>query len=292
MPHHGGAIPGGRVTEDASPSGRLAPDDWLRRVPEQLVLPPNVTQALLAEPTDCYRDYLAMTVASDDMLGAILRRLQRDDLVDDTIVVFGSDHGSPMGAHGLQPWQKRTPWEESASVPLVVRLPHGRRGGSVCDALVAPVDLFPTLCGLCGIDPPRTVSGRNQADLWLGRGVEAERQALFTYCIDDALLTGTTGSEWKGARTGRWSYWRCLDGRTALYDIRADPLQLRDLVASEDHRPVVARLEATLGRFMSEWNDAMKPATEYLNWFGGRRIVRNTFGPLADPLAGPDWPLL
>ena len=183
-----------------------------------------------------------MTVAVDDMLRAVLQRLQRDDLLDDTIVVFGSDHGSLMGAHGLQPWQKRTPWEESVSVPLVVRLPQGRRGGSTCDALVAPVDLFPTLCGLCRIDPPRTVSGRNQADIWLGRAAEGERQALFTYCIDDALLTETTGSEWKGVRTRRWNYWRCLDGSTALYDIRADPLQLRNLSASEDHRPVVARM--------------------------------------------------
>ena len=292
MPHHGGAIPGDRVTQDASPSGRLAPDDCLRRVPEQPVLPPNVPPDLLAEATDCYRDYLAMTVAVDDMLGAVLGRLRRDGLLDDTIVVFGSDHGSLMGAHGLQPWQKRTAWEESVSVPLAVRLPGDRRAGSVCEALVAPVDLFPTLCGLCGIDVPRTVSGRNQADVWLGRGGEAERQALFTYCIDDALLTGTSGSEWKGVRTGRWSYWRCLDGSTALYDIRADPLQLRDLVVSEDHRAVVARMEATLERFMSEWNDAMKPATEYLNWFEGRRIVRNTFGPLGDPLAEPDWSLL
>ena len=81
MPHHGGAIPGGRVTQDASPSGRLAPDDCLRRVPEQPVLPPNVPPELLAEATDCYRDYLAMTVAVDDMLGAVLQRLRRDALL-------------------------------------------------------------------------------------------------------------------------------------------------------------------------------------------------------------------
>ena len=77
-----------------------------------------------------------------------------------------------------------------------------------------------------------------------------------------------------------------------LYDIGADPLQLRNLVDSEEHRPVVARLAATLERFMHEWNDTMQPATEYLNWFEGRRIVRNSFGPLDDPLAEPDWSLL
>ena len=289
MPHHGGPIPGAKWTQDASPNGRLAPDDCLWRVPAQPSLPANVPRELRAEAADCYRDYLAMTVAVDDMLGAILQRLQRDDLVDDTIVIFGSDHGSLMGAHGLQPWQKRTPWEESVSVPLLVRLPQARRAGSICDALVAPVDLFPTLCGLCHIDPPRTVSGRNQAAAWLGRGEGVELQVLFTYCIDDALLTATTGSEWKGVRTKRWNYSRCLDGSTALYDIRADPLQLSNLIDSEDHRPVVVRMAATLERFMREWNDDMKPATEYLNWFEGRRVVRNTFGPLGDPLKEPDW---
>jgi len=87
-------------SQDASPNGRLAPDEFLRRVPERPKLPPNVPRELLAEATDCYRDYLAMTMTMtvDDMLGAILRRLQRDDLVDDTIVVFGSDHGFLMGA--------------------------------------------------------------------------------------------------------------------------------------------------------------------------------------------------
>lgn len=43
---------------------------------------------------------------------------------------------------------------------------------------------------------------------------------------------------------------------------------------------------------MREWNDTMQPATEYLNWFDGRRIVHKTFGPLGDPLSEPDWSLL
>ncbi|MDE0025964.1 MAG: hypothetical protein OXP69_16245 [Spirochaetaceae bacterium] len=114
--------------------------------------------------------------------------------------------------------------------------------------MVAPKDLFPTLCGLCGIDVPRSGSGRNQAEVWHGHAGAAERQALFTYCIDDALLTGTTRTEWKGVHTRRWSYWRCLDGCTELYDIGADPLQLRNLVDSKEHGPVVARLAATLER--------------------------------------------
>ena len=221
MPHHGGAIPGqgkgkgedlAPVTQDASANGRLAPDHCLSRVPEEPVLPANVPADMLPEAVDCYRDYLAMTVAVDDMVGAILQRLAQGELLDDTIVVFGSDHGSLMGAHGLNPWQKRTPWEESISVPLFCRLPGGHRGGTVCDALVSPVDLFPTLCGLCDVDVPKSVSGRDQASVWLGSETDAERDALFTYCIDDALLTETTGPEWKGVRTKQWNYFRFLGG--------------------------------------------------------------------------------
>ena len=59
---------------------------------------------------------------------------------------------------------------------------------------------------------------------------------------------------------------------------------------SDEHRPV-ARLAATLERFMREWNDTMQPAPGYLNWFQGRHMG-NTFGALGDPLAEPDWSLL
>ena len=68
-------------------------------------------------------------------------------------------------------------------------------------------------------------------------------------------------------RTKRWNYFRYLDGHEAFYNIRADAMQLDNLIDSDDHQAIVASMTATLDRYMAEWNDEMKPATEYLKWF-------------------------
>ena len=302
MPHHGGGIPSDKITQDDSPIGRLAPNRFFDKVPESPDLPVNVPGRMMGYAIDCYRDYLAMTLAVDDMIEKIIQRLEDTGLLDRTVVIFGSDHGSLMGSHGLEhvpdttdkglisdPWEKRTPWEESMSVPLVVRFPDGLGAGTVSDVLVSPVDIFPTLCGLCGVDVPKTVSGRNLNDVWMGRSGVAEEDALFCYFVDDAYLS--PGGEWRGVRTKRWSYFRFLNGVTGLYDIAEDPLQVHNLV--DTHSAVREEMESTLLSFMDRWNDQLKPAPEYQQWFDkDRQIVRNVFGALGDPLKPPDFSML
>jgi arylsulfatase A-like enzyme len=328
MPHHGGPIPGGRSTQDASPIGRLAPGRFLDEVPERPSLPPNVPEALTEHASDCYRDYLAMTLAVDEMVGRILQILEGTELLENTVVVFGSDHGSLMGSHGpcagevsgdyaeavfWQPWQKRTPWEESLSVPLLIRYPDMRHAGIRSDMLVSPTDIFPTLCGLCGIEPPKTVTGKDLAGSWIGRvdggdggagsggkdsGREvaaerdrtAERDALFCYYVNDAFFS--PGGEWRGVRTKRWNYFRYLNGESGLYDIRVDPFQMCNLVDDNAYGPVKSELEARMADFVAQWNDEFMPAPDYRRWFENRHVLRNCFGELGDPLKDPDWSLL
>ena len=308
-PHHGGGIPGGKSTKDASPIGRLAPERFFDLVPERPLLPANVPEPLLDYASDCYRDYLAMTLAVDDMIGRILDRLETAGLLENTIVIFGSDHGSLMGSHGpsadevagnyddavyWQPWEKRTPWEESISIPLLIRFPDLHRAGTISDELISPTDIFPTLCGLCGVVPPKTVSGSNLADSWLelnvGRGNTDQQDMLFCYYVNDAFLS--PGSEWRGVRTKRWNYFRFLNGKKGLYDIQTDPLQMNNLIEDRRHESVRDELEAKLTAFMDQWNDDFKSAPEYHPWFEKRQVLRNVFGELGDPLKEPDWSLM
>jgi len=100
-----------------------------------------------------------MVLTVDDMLGEILEYLDRTGKAANTLLIFTSDHGTEMGAHGMPPWRKTMPHVESMRVPFVARLPGVLPAGGTRDTLVAPVDLFPTLCGLCGIPVPRTVEG-------------------------------------------------------------------------------------------------------------------------------------
>jgi len=224
--------------------------------------------------------------------------------------VFTSDHGSQMGSHAgeswfslLPPnernpvgaaWEKQLPWEESIHVPLIARLPGVLAAGEVCDALTAPVDFFPTLCGLCGVPVPRTVEGRDLSGAWRGRDDATDADALLTM----NFIAGwpgylNDGNDWRGVRTRRHSYSRWLDGRVVLYDLQSDLLQMTNLADDPAAGDLLDEMEQTLQRLLADRGDDFRASRDYAEWFDTRRrIIANTSGPLGDPDAEPDWSLL
>ncbi len=272
---------------------KSAPDEVYKRLPERLELPANVPDDARAQALKAYRDYLAMVLTVDDMLGEILDRLERTGKADNTLVIFTSDHGTEMGAHGVPPWNKMTPHMESMHVPFVARLPGVLPAGGTRDTLVAPVDLFPTICGLCDVPVPRTVEGYDLSRAFVGAAGAFEQQALFTMNFTAAYNHLETGREWRGVVTKDGCYTRWLDGQVELYDLEKDRLQTRNLAADPAYGRQVRELEQQLKRFMLARGDRLSPCTDLAGWFDAqRRIVRNGYGPLRDPEAAPDWSLL
>ena len=279
-----------------STGGEFAPQHCYDRLPERLELPANVPDPDKGRhwaPREMYRHYLAMTLAVDDMVGQVLDGLDERGLADDTLVVFTSDHGTQAGAHGIEPWAKKRPYEESLHVPFVMRLPGVLDGGVRRDALTSPIDIFPSLCNLCDVQIPQTVSGLDLADAWAGRAGAIQRDAAL--CMNFGLDYDyfVDGTEWRAVRTPDHIFTRWLDGREELFDLRADPLQMNDLAGDEAHRPLRDRLAARLAKLMAEIDDQLLPCTAYRDWFDAqRRVIRNASGPLGDPEAPPDWSLL
>lgn len=119
--------------------------------------------------------YLASVSFLDAQVGRLLRSLEEHGLMEKTIIVFFSDHGFHLGEHGQ--WHKFTLFEESARVPLIIRVPGVTTPGSISDHAVELVDLFPTLHKLCGLpNPNQKLSGRslvpllqNPTGLWEAR---------------------------------------------------------------------------------------------------------------------------
>jgi uncharacterized sulfatase len=187
--------------------------------------------------------YRASVSFVDAQLGIVLAALERLGLADDTVVVFTSDHGYHLGEHGL--WQKRSLFEESARVPLVIAAPGGRAG--VADAhTVELVDLAPTLCDLCGVPAPPGYEGRSLAPLVTGDAADAEAfpdRPAFTEVAD---LPG--GGRGASVRSGRWRYtlWNGGAAGRQLYDHDADPHELVNLAERPEHADTVRRLEAVL----------------------------------------------
>ena len=94
--------------------------------------------------------------------------LNRLGLENDTIVVFSSDHGDMLWAHGRR--NKQQPYEESIHIPLIVRWPGHLPAGKVEDVLIGVSDHTPTLLGLAGVAVPAEMNGRDLSGRLLGRG--------------------------------------------------------------------------------------------------------------------------
>lgn len=188
--------------------------------------------------------YYASISFMDAQLGRVLDALDRTGLADSTIIVFTSDHGYHMGEHGL--YQKRSLFEESARVPLLVVAPGRCRPGSVASAPVSQVDIFPTLAELCGVQPPRNLqgqslvpiladpqaAGRGWAVTQVARGAGKAQPRFFGYSL----------------RTPRWRYTEWDEGRRGreLYDHDRDPRELTNLAEVPEHAATVADLSTRL----------------------------------------------
>ncbi len=275
-------------------SATFAPDAYYDRLPVELTLPANVPDSQREASLAAYRHYLAMTLALDDMVGDLVDYLERTGLAENTIVVFTSDHGSQMGSHGLDPWEKTAPYESTVRVPGIVRWPAKMVAGQRCDALTAPVDLMPTLAGLCGIQAPDTVEGHDLSDAWLGKPGAFEQNAVLTMNFT-AGWPGrlTNGNEWRGLRTKRHTYARWLDGRELLFDLAEDPLELNNIMSASSSPAACGlrdSLDGTMRSLMAALNDHLMAATDYKSWFDAkRRIIANARGPLPHPESTPDF---
>jgi arylsulfatase A-like enzyme len=273
--------------------GAFAPDKYYERLPEVLALPENVSEELRDTSLEAYRDYLAMTLTLDDMVGELLDYLDEKGLRENTLVVFTSDHGTQMGAQGWWPWNKKLPYEESLLVPMFVRLPGVFKAGTTCDALTAPVDFFPTLCGLCGVPAPRSIEGHDLSDAWQGKPGAFEQDAVFTMNFTKDYNHLQEGEEWRGVRTKTAAYAEWLSGLTELYDLVNDPLEQTNLAGRDDAASLQAEMAARLAALMAKRGDRLEPCTTCADWYDDqRRVVRNAHGPLPDPEAEPDWSLL
>jgi len=287
-----------------STGGKPAPDRFYEGLPDNPWLPPCVPDTV-PDPEGLrrnHRHYLAMTLAVDEMIGNVRRMLEERGLLENTIFIFTSDHGSGIGSHPDSPdgeggviWNKRRPYRESVEVPLFIRFPDAHGAGERRDALFSPVDFFPTLCRLCDLPTPRTVEGRDLSATVRGEPEVNPHDALFTMNLINYEYSPDwikhDGNEWRGVRTQRWSYARWRDGRTELYDLQADPWELTNLADSNPEQRDA--MEARLQAFLKHHHDEFLPSSEYRAWIDGeRRIVHNAHGPLSFPESEPDWSLL
>lgn len=248
---------------ETAPAGYRARYD-----PAKLQLRPNVPPASEAAARRDLAGYYAHCTALDDCFGELLATLERTGQADNTIIVFTSDHGDMLGSHALI--RKQKPYEESARVPLLLRLPAAlgikpRR----LDATINTEDVMPTLLRLCGVAAPPGVEGLDFTGCLRG-GPDPSGGAAVIQCPSPfgEYTRAVGGKEYRAVRTRRFTYVRDLQGPWLLFDNEKDPYQLTNLAGRPDYAAEQAALEATLVRKLAEAGDEFRPGADYLARWG------------------------
>ena len=195
--------------------------------------------------------YFGMVKRLDEALGRLLDALRSLDLLDQTIVLFTSDHGCHFKTRNEE--YKRSCHESSIRVPTALHGP-GFTGGGQVQQLVSLIDLPPTLLDAAGLEVPGAMQGRSILPLLRGRSEGWPGEVFFQ--ISEAQVG-------RGVRTRRWKYGVDAPGKDGrrepdssryveqyLYDLQADPHELRNLAGADSHRAVAADMKARLIRRM------------------------------------------
>jgi len=260
------------------------PQGYLEKIPQNLTWNPNVPDDHPRRKNPlAMRCYLAMAKNFDDNLGRLLDFLEESRLAQNTILVVTSDHGEMHGSHART--DKMVPYAEAVRIPMIVRWPGHIEAGRHTDTLHTPLDHFPTLCALAGLDPPQITDGIDLSGEILGHG-KPERDAILMMNYSshwDYLQTGTNWPEWRGVKTQRFTYCKWLSGEEEVYDDQLDPYQMRNLVDSPAHQTILAGLRERLRALLVKADDDFRPGTAYADWFDDERnIVKTALGPVSN----------
>lgn len=218
---------------------------------------------------DFYRDYCRTLAALDESVGRVTDELERRRLLDDTLIVYMGDNGFQFGEHGLI--DKRTMYETSIRVPMIAHCPALLEGGRRVEGMALNIDIAPTLLDAAGVPPPASIHGRSLLPLARGAG-EWRTEFVYEYFWErDFPQTPSV----LGLRTDHHSFmqYHGIWDLDELYDLRADPDQMHNLLGGVRTRTEAGRLfyriqDPDLRRLVADLQNRMG---RILDSTGGRR---------------------
>jgi len=201
-----------------------------------------------------YKGYLAATLALDDYFGSLIQTLEEEGILENTIVVFTSDHGDMLGSH--QFYGKNAPFNESISIPFLLRYPKAVQAQTVSDALMAPIDMFPTVLGMSDVEY-RDIDGIDLSKVITGKEQDVRDAILLmnlTHFNNTSLINGL--DTYRGIQTKQYTYARYEDKSPwLLFDNKKDPLQMNNLAHKPEYADLIKQLDVKLEKLLDEAGD-------------------------------------
>ena len=197
------------------------------------------------------KDYLRCIDSVDESVGRVLDYLDKEGLAENTIVVYSADQGFYLGEHGW--FDKRWFYEQSVKTPLLVRWPKMVQGGTVNTAMVSNLDYPETFLAAAGVPVPGDMQGKSLLPLLAGKMPDDWRKSFYYHYY-----------EFPGPHSVRRHY-GVIDARYKLmhfyepdiaewemFDLEADPKEMKSVYDDPNYAKERARLEAELARLRAE----------------------------------------
>lgn len=190
-----------------------------------------------------YKQYAETLYGVDHSVGRVLNYLEKEGMLESTLVVYMGDNGFMFGEHGLI--DKRTAYETSMRVPMLAHCPDLIKPGTVVSQVVANIDVAPTLLEVAGLEAPDYMDGKSVLPFLKGQSQPWRKGLLYEYYWERNYPQTPTMHAIRGDRY-KYIHYHGIWDTDELYDLRRDSAEMNNLANSPDHQPIVKRLNKEL----------------------------------------------
>ena len=198
------------------------------------------------------QDRAEMLLAVDEGLGRIFAELERQQVLDDTMILFTSDNGYFYGEHGLSV-ERRLPYEEAVRIPFLIRYPQMASAGIKINQFVQSIDIAPTVLDLAHAPIGQHVQGQSLIPLLSGSSKKWRNSILIEFTSYEKPMPWLVDASYKLIRSGKYKYihWIHHKDRDELYDLEEDPYELNNVINVQQMKQIVSDLRQELGQLVS-----------------------------------------
>ncbi|MBI4908465.1 MAG: arylsulfatase [Acidobacteria bacterium] len=205
----------------------------------------------------------------DEQIGRVLAALEKRGLLEQTLIVFTSDHGDMTGDQHL--WRKSYAYEPSARIPMILRCPRGMASdarGLVSEHPVELRDIFPTFLDAAGVPASRKLDGRSMLDIARGKASDWRKWIDLEHDV-----CYNASNHWSALTDGKAKYiYHAPTGEQQLFDLTRDPHELRDLSGDAAHSAALRLWRGRLVKHLAERGEAFVKG-------GDLALREKAFGP-------------
>ena len=222
------------------------------------------------------KNYLACIRAVDENVGRVLKYLDENGLAENTIVIYSSDQGFYLGEHGW--YDKRWMFEQSLSMPFVIRWPGVVKPGIRTDTLIQNIDYAPTFLDVAGAKIPSDIQGKSLVPVLRNEGKAPAdwREAVYYEYSGErthhvARHDGVRDSRYKLMRFPNSDEWM-------LFDLEKDPEEMKNVVADPEYASVLEQMRGIYDKLRTQYgvSDSTWPLQRYTEkWWKERWDAQN-----------------